>query len=489
MFFKKDEKVFSLSGTSSVVLTHDISRLWSEFFSYLLIAGFYREGEPCGPNKLSISPTLISDKNFSFTEAAYSPILGKMISQGLTQRFTALLNHRDLTSNERNLLGELNGIFTTESKSYYRLSARAVYAVALSRSFTPADTVIAHYVAQTFGQVDFLGDAVLPRIYISLFGNIHLSNGDAIKVTAPTLIYGSMDSSGHRVTALFSFLSTLVDGLIEFDYPGNVLADMIGSYMFVTNNSDWQKNLPITRVATSLYMEALTSVSLFNNRSIPARFYQVFLYGHQGNIDISRIDLFNVILDLMVKKMGNTRRDHLFPSGSIYHKLSGITRIYGREPRRSYLLDYALEALDDNPNSDEEVDEPSDKSENKKKAISKTPDSPELKQDVERLPSVDDGGFDPSVSRPPNPHQELGDEDTIDLISFDKTGEGVDEDLYRMAVVALNDRLKTDNSINVAADIKDALNFWVNGYLYRTAIAATKEQISSLGLQSYLKNI
>jgi hypothetical protein len=83
----------------------------------------------------------------------------------------------------------------------------------------------------------------------------------------------------------------------------------------------------------------------------------------------------------------------------------------------------------------------------------------------------------------------MDDEDTIGLISFDKTGEGVNEDLYRMAVVALNDRFKSDDSISIAADVKDALNFWVNGYLYRTAIAATKERIVSLKLQSFLKDV
>lgn len=490
MFFKKDEKVFSLSGTSSIVLTHDISRLWSEFYSYLLIAGFYREGEPCGEDRLSIRPTLISDSQFAFTEAAYNPKLGKLITTGLTQRFHALLNHSDLTESERNLLGDLNGLFSPEIKSYYKLSANQIHSVALARNFSTNDAVIAHYVAQTYGQVDFLSETELPRLYISLFGNIHLSSEDTIKVTAPALLYASISEEHTRVTALWSFLSTLIDGLSEFEYPGNVLSDMFGSFLFITNTSDWQKNLTIPKVSASLYMEALLGGNVARSGSVPARFYQMFLYGHQGNIDISRRVLLNVLLDLMVKKVGNTHRSHMFPSGSIYRKLSDTSRIYGREPRRSFILDYALEALDETPSLKDDVAEPTDSLKDKESGDSSdTPLPDDEDEGTTRLPSTESGGFDPSVSRPTSPLAELSAEDTIGLISFDKTGEGVDEDLYRMAVVALNDRFKSDSSISVAADVKDALNFWVNGYLYRTAISATKEQIVSLKLQKFLKTV
>jgi hypothetical protein len=487
MFFRKDEKVFSLSGTSSIVLTHDISRLWSEFYSYLLIAGFYQEGEPCGEDSFRIRTTLISDPQFQFTDAAYDPKIGKMIAVGLTSRFNALVNHRDVTDSERNLLGDLNGLFSPETKTYYRLSAEQIHAVAIARNFVNDDLAIAHYVAQTYGQVDFLNDATLPRLYISLFGNIHLSNDDKILVTKPSLIYNSLGEDRIHVTALWSFFSTLTEGLSEFDYPANVMCDMLSSFLFVSNNSDAQKNLTVPKVAASLYMESLTGVSVVSRNALPARFYQVFLYGHQGNIDISRKALLNVLLDVMVKKMGDTRRSHMFPSGSIYRKLGEMQRVYGREPRRSYILDYALEALDEIPSLKED---PADSAEPVEEEDNpSTPTPLDKDEDTKRLPSTKSGGFDPSVSHPSSPLEVMDDEDTIGLISFDKTGEGVNEDLYRMAVVALNDRFKSDDSISVAADVKDALNFWVNGYLYRTAISATKERIVSLKLQVFLKNI
>ena len=77
----------------------------------------------------------------------------------------------------------------------------------------------------------------------------------------------------------------------------------------------------------------------------------------------------------------------------------------------------------------------------------------------------------------------------IGIISFDRTGENVDDDLYRSAVVALNDRLRADDKITISADVRDALDYWVNGYLYLAAISSTKEQINTLGLQQFLKNI
>ena len=80
-------------------------------------------------------------------------------------------------------------------------------------------------------------------------------------------------------------------------------------------------------------------------------------------------------------------------------------------------------------------------------------------------------------------------EDSIGQISFDKTGEGLPEDLYRQSIVALNLRLKNDDSVSVSADAKNTLNQWVNGMIYRAAVSATKNLIASLGLQSFLNDV
>lgn len=492
MFFKKDEKVFSLSGTADTVLMYDISRLWSEFFSYLLVAGFYREGEPTGEGSVHLVMSPIGNPRFALMPAAYAGNLGYLLAKGLHKRFQGLLNHNDLTPKERNLLGDLNGLFDDAKPSFYQLSAKDIYAVAKERNFSENDLVIAHYVAQTFGQKDFLSEATLPNLYLSMFGNIHLSREEEVVVKAPELIYGSKTEGESTVTALWSFLSTQIDSLAEYDYPGNRLVDKLSNYMFVANDGGDQKSISAPRRAASLYMTAMTNIDTNSGGSLSSRFYQMFLYGDMGNISIARYGVFSTLLDLMVKKMGQTRRDHLFPFGSIYNKFQDSSRIYGKEPRRSYLLDYALEALDENPETTDDSEKPEkpivDGSDGDLPSTTQTPDAPE--DPVEADPSVEDGGFDPSSPTPPKVGPVMGEEEnTIGLISFDKTGEGVDEDLYRSAVVALNDRLKSDDSIPVAAEVKDALNFWVNGYLYRTAISATKEQIASLGLKSYLKNV
>lgn len=493
MFFRKEEKVFSLSGTSSIVPTQDISRLWSEFYAYLLVSGFYLEGDPCGRDALNIVRGNMSEPGFRFTEGAYNPKLGTMLANGLRQRFLALMNHQDTSTQEKGLLSDIGGMFAND-RSFYKLSATDLYGVALKRNFGPDDLVIAHYVAHTFGQTNFLPDATLPRLYLSLFGNIHLSHDDKILVTAPELLFGSkFGDVPTTVTALWSHMSSLTSGLMEFDYPGNLMADMLGSFMFIANNDCDQPVLTVPRMAATLYMEGITSVKRGDSYSIPARFYQMFLYGHFGNIDISRKVLFTGVLDLMVKKTGDTRRDHLFPFGSVYNKLNDSSRVYGREPRRSYILEYAIEALDSTPPSDDAEDQPpqdDDIPASNETNTHSSPASPEEKSGTTQEPSTADGGFDPSVQHPTTPIGGLvEDEDTIDLISFDKTGEGVNEDLYRRAVIALNDRLSSDDSINVAADVKDALNHWVNGYIYRAAISVTKEKIASLGLQDYLKTV
>lgn len=483
MIFRKDERVFSLGATSDVMLTHDISRLWYEFYSYLLVAGFYQEGEPDVKSGIVRHMTMISDPDFGFTEACYAPQLGRMLSRGLQQRFIALMNHKDLTAEEQDLLGDMNGLFAHEYATYKKLSAKKIYGVAEKRDLDEAYKAIAHHVAMTFGQQDYLSEAEVPRLYISMFGNIHLCADDKVLVTAPLMPYGSIAETGHRVTALWAFLSTQLDTLTAFEVPGEVLGDMLGSYAFLANTQDWQKTISVPRLANALRIRMISAIDQ-HPRHIASYFYQKFLYGHVGNIDISRSALLSILLDHMVKKMGQTRHDHMFASGSLYNRLVTSQRLHDKEPRRNYMLDYALEALDEIPEETEESDELEDSIDDSQ------PKAEASKEQTVRDPSTATGGYDPSAPTPPGPAAETEDEeDTIGLISFDKTGEGVDEDLYRSAVVALNDRLKNDDTLKVTADVKDALNYWVNGYLYLTAISATKEQIASLGLQSYLKNV
>lgn len=487
MFFKKDEKVFSLSGTSDVVRRGDIQSLWGEFFAYLLLAGFYRESEAEGEGSIGLNMEKLSSDRFRLLEAGYNPQIGDLIAKGLHQRFVALKASPDINDGELNILEDLDGIFLSTDQTYLSLSAKKLLWIAISRNLPDDYVTIAHYAAVTFGQKDFPSEAQLPRLYISIFGNIHLSREFSFKITAPTLIYGSKTEDGFVVTALWSFLSSQLDAFAELECAGYEITEQLSLMSFLASTWRWDREVSIPRFASALIISALSGIESGRGGPIAGRFYQQFLYGNTGNIAITRQRLLAYILDVMVKKMGDSHLDRLFPSKSTFRKLMDSRTIYGREPRRSALLDYALEALD----SDLEVGE------NEKDTPSEAQPAGEVKDELphpsevpEMDPSTEVGGFDPSVPPPAVPQgTPTLDMDTIDLISFDKTGEGVDEDLYRSAVVALNDRLQNDDSVPVKAEVKDALDYWVNGFLYRTAITATKDQIASLGLQEYLKNV
>jgi hypothetical protein len=188
----------------------------------------------------------------------------------------------------------------------------------------------------------------------------------------------------------------------------------------------------------------------------------------------------------MVKMMGEVHLSCIVPPTSIYQKILTSSVIRRREHKRSVLLNYALEALDSDTETsgdekDSSMDSEVDPSED-------TTDDISSKKKVQTDPSVEDGGNDPTLPDPAVPAVSPGmTEDTIELISFNKTGEGLEEDLYRSAVVVLNDKLKSDDEIAIDAEVKDALDHWVNGYLYRAAISVTKERIKRFGLQKYLK--
>jgi hypothetical protein len=235
-----------------------------------------------------------------------------------------------------------------------------------------------------------------------------------------------------------------------------------------------------------------------NPVALSAAFYKEFLYGSTETRSISRGSLLNVILNLMMEKMGESRLGHLFTSGSYYTKLSTVRSLTGKTRCRPAILRMALEALDpellseedpaddsDTPPEAPEPDVPDDT------AVDPTKD-PTTAEPVatDSDPQTDVGGFDPSTPFPAVPVSVVDqDKNTIDLISFDKSGEGVNEDLYRSAVVALNDRLRSDDSLSIKAEVREALTYWVNGFLYRTAISATQDQIAYLRLQHHLKNV
>lgn len=487
MMFLKDEKVFSLGRTAAAVPRGDLPALFSELYCYLLVAGLFREGET--NEGVHWTVPAISDDNFMIPSGVYRSGLANLITKGLRDRFLALRAHPNLSDKEGELLLYLDRIFTSDRSWFSRLSGRDLFNVAIIREFNEDMTTVARYVAAAFGQSDYPDRAIVPRLYLSVFGNIHLAkrnpslvagiSNDSVVLEDPQLRYGSFTEDGDDVTILWSLLSAQISALTtlcETPFPGDYLGDMLSGYGFLTDYSDFSSSLPAPIFASALYMQRIMSPEGINPIRSSAAFYQEFLFGSSGQVKIARGSILKIIINLMMRKMGEAHLSHLFASNSYYRKLSTTTQLSNKQHKRPALFQFALESLDSGV-------------EDEKDPLNTTDDDL-LNDDLDEDPQTSDDAFDPSTPPVSVPTGATSpDKDTIGLLSFDKTGEGVDEDLYRQAVVALNDKLRSDDTIPVAADVRDALDYWVNGYLYRTAIAATKDQITFLNLQQYLKTV
>ena len=484
MYFRKEEKVFSLSGTSGIILRDDLTALWSEFFCYLLVYGFYAEGNASTEYGIFESSNTIAD-GLSTTCTTYHESIGRRLVDGLKDRYFAILNHGSLTPAERQLLEAFNHVFSAANPLLSEITGRKIVTVAATRGFSTVMTAVAHHVAVMYGQKDFVASLELPRLYLSKFGNIHLSAGEAVKLGIPTLVFGERHESGLKVTPLWAYLSAVAESPLfcdeDYNGPGDKFTNYFADLTFLTERSFCGQIVTLPQVVAATRVQMHLDIYQQECRSLTATFYQEFLYGRAGNLTIVNHPLYLDILDVMMNKMGCAYLSSLFAIESPNKRWLGSATIYGSTPPRSALLNYALEALD----SDLEP--------------AKDPESPEVitdddagaaeDSDPNMDPSTESGGFDPSTPPPAAPLPQQDDKDTIGLISFDKTGEGIDEDLYRRAVVALNDRIQSDDSLPITPKVKESLNQWVGGWMYRTAIGATKDQISSLGLKKYLEEV
>lgn len=405
-----------------------------------------------------------------------------MIAKGLHDRFIAIKSNPYTNENEHGLLNELDGLFCPDKKTFVYLSASRILGVAIARDLDPDMRTIAHYVSIMFGQTSFPHDTYLKKIYISMFGNIHLVNEQMdkpIKVTAPLLTYNQVGPQNCIVSPLLAMLSGLAAGYSELNRGGFDFIEDLGSYLLVSEDYTWDNSVILPKAVSAINLITRTGSFNATTCSLVGRAYHAFFYGSLESIDIIRHPVFLFIIDHMVKMMGESHRNYIIPPTSIYRKILDNSTVRGSQLKRPMLLNFALEALGPEPDSpdSEKKDTPSEE---------ETVEEP--KMDPETDPSTEDGGFDPSVPPPAEPTgEESTAKDTIELISFDKTGEGVEEDLYRTAVVVLNTQFKNNESIAVPSEVKASLDQWVNGYLYRSAISATKDRIKNLGLQKYFK--
>jgi hypothetical protein len=491
MLFLRDEKVFSVSKTMGAVPYDDIKTLFSEFFCYLLITGLYLEGRSHGGLRSSADRLSENQGVVGLFDNCYNYKLGKIYSDELIARYKVLLVHPDIIDSELKVLRQLDGIFLDKNETYgYQLSANDILGIAYRRVFTNDMMNIAHYVAVTFGQTEFPETKKLPVLYISLFGNIHLSQYDTTMVSAPKLLYGTL-RDGVQVTALWSLLSTQIDSIGEAYWPGNYLGDLLTSLSFLGADVNDGRAISYPRLANALSVSGRLGIDGFNPIPMSAQAYKEFLYGtirgNSGKMDVINTPIFLYILNVMMEKVEATSQTHLFAENSSFRKLYQFNQINYKKVDQPHILQYALEALDAKVDDTEQSSEESADGFNEEDDTTK-PTEGSTEDPIEEDPQTDENGYDPASPPPAVP---IGapsmDKNTINIISFDKTGEGVNEDLYRTAVIALNDRLQRDDSIEIESETKDALNYWVNGFLYRTAISATKDQISSLGLQQHLK--
>lgn len=492
MYFCKDEKVFSLAGTCGVVQRTNLTSLWEEFFSYLVVAGFYVEGTQ--GNVYEQNSLRLSSEGFLFPCGVYQDKFGRLLSQGLKERYRALLNHGDVNTKERTFLENVEDLFDIASRGYAQITGQQFIQIADARGFSEDMTAVARYAGAMYGQKSFGEDTMVPRLYLSLFGNIHLSKEDSFLLTKPEWTYGSKDASGCVITPLFALLSAQVSAFATFDNPGEVLCEVAGTYSLLRNHTNYFDQLPLPAAATACYVaNTLGYGAAYGPANISRLFYQNFLLGGLRVTKLTSRPLLYALIDLMGKTAdGETPSELLLPT-SCYKQLFQLCGGPGQLRRQSY-LESALEALDSDPDLDEEdpegptEDSPEPPTAQEPEAVDDTVTNSD--EDPEPDPLTDTNGYDPAVPAPAVPAGTPSmEKDSIGLISFDKTGEGIDEDLYRRVVVALNDKIQSDDSVPVTARAKEILNFWVNGYLYRANISATKDRIASLGLEEHLKNI
>lgn len=498
MDFRKSEKVFSLSRTADAILKTDLTRLFSELFCYMVVTGLYLEDMPldteCYPNDAGMS----EGSNFWLINSSYHDQFAYLLQNGLKDRVKAILNHSDLNEAEKSFMRKIDGLFSNQN-TYSQLEGRQFFQISVSRNFHPDMQVVAKYAGAMFGQKEFLGRQELPRLYLSKFGNIHLSESEKDILSAPSLIYGSKfatQSSQTKVTALWSLVSAVADGYLEHPYfnPITYLTGNLDNYALMSKRCFWKDQITIPRYVGGLRVMDELKLTKSPTDPLCGKFIQEFLYGRSGNIKLVNHCLFKYIVNDMVNKMSEDARQEHAMSTSIFRRVADSSTLHGRLiGKRSDVLEYALEALDPDLESDKKDTAPqkdTDSDPESDEGESEDDSDTDLTSTTDQDPATDPTGFDPSTPPPAAPAGTPAmEEDTIGLISFNKTGEGIDEDLYRDAVVALNDRLQGDDTIPVSADVKAALDQWVNCYLYRAAITATKDQITSLGLQKYLKEV
>jgi hypothetical protein len=391
---------------------------------------------------------------------------------------TTLLGHPALSPHERCVLTALDFVLTEDTDRIHQITSRALLSIAQGRNFSDDFKIITRYLGVMIGQDDGVKPMSVPRLYLSVFGNIHLSKQDTVLLTAPSLRYNQIVSSTTRVTALFSLLSGLIDNFVQADQPGEDVCEWLASFNFLSTDCDYSPCIPVPAYAVSLSLRQRMGLNTVAPGDIMASFYAQFLYKSLDTKEVTRSTILNYVLDVMIEKIGVSSRSALFNPTSYSRKLVGKPFLQISKTPEADHLTHAMEALGDDDLEDDVDDVPSDpETESSDDDLSSPEDSAETQPKPETL-AESVSGEEQNISQ-----------NTIGLVAFATADEGADADLYRRAVIALNNRIQSDETFPITADVRIALNHWVNGYLYRTALEATKSQLSTWGLQTYLKKL
>lgn len=479
--FNHDEKIFSITKTDGVVAGKDARTIWAELFGYLFVAGIFFEGDS-GTVQSAEVPTL---SQVGALGGYYDATLGNIYTKNIRLRAQAL-GRMALPEQDKALLDDLGGLFSFERKHLVGLTGKAFVSLSARYDFDEDFVTVAHYLGIMYGQRDFVAPKNIPLIYVSAFGNIHLSRNTRVSPVPGTMIYGSIVRD-NIVTPLWALVASLIDCYVAYPAPGDALTYHLANLTLLRSLPGDRRYAPsrtIPSIASGWYVFSIRASGSGRSRMIE-RANAEFLFGDNLGGRPLRVDVFSSIIHLMKEKAGFAGKSDrtLFSEGVSLDDIVSKEGYRDSGSVRKNLLSFALESL--GMEADAKVETSDEKTAGLDIGSPDDDDDDVPKDDV-------DGGATNSPATPPPavPAQPvIAEKNNIGLISFDRTGEGSDDDMYRSAVVALNDRVQSDESDAISSEVKEALKQWVNGYLYRTAISETKKQMKALGLQVFFKSI
>lgn len=114
--------------------------------------------------------------------------------------------------------------------------------------------------------------------------------------------------------------------------------------------------------------------------------------------------------------------------------------------------------------------------------------------DPDPSPSADPGATEPETDTDPDPsptpvEPASEEQNNIGDLSFDTTGETRGDHIYRRGVLALANKIDDDMDFPVSDEVRSLLKTFTEVMLFSVTIAAVRDYMKKLGLQSYLEAV